>query len=90
MPNIKKAEYESLKSRIALLEDEVIRWEVCWEIQKQKADTWKRYYDAFIEVFKVEETVDIPGCFNPMDAIEYIVKMQTEVDEFNRIVSKMK
>jgi hypothetical protein len=44
-----------------------------WETAK-----WKRYFDAAMRVFGVKEYVEMPGCFNPMESIEYIAKQQEE------------
>ena len=88
MPSITKAEYEGLKRRISQLEDlfqteHVIAEYLLKSLNEQREETakWKRYYDAVRETFKAEETVEIPGCFNPADTIEYIVKKQTEVND---------
>ena len=51
-----------------------------WETER-----WKRYYQAAIKTFKINEYVEMPGCFNPMESIEYIAKRQEETkDEVNR------
>jgi hypothetical protein len=50
-----------------------------WKDEIVEAEKWKRYYDAVRETFKAEEVVEIPGCFSPMESIEYIVKKQEEV-----------
>ena len=86
MPSITKAEYQGLKDRIRLLElkieyeREIGKSLLCMlHEQRDESDKWKRYYDAVREIFKVEEAVEIPGCFNPTESIEYIVKKQEEV-----------
>lgn len=43
-----------------------------WEIER-----WERYYQAAIKTFKITEYVEMPGCFNPMESIEYIAKRQS-------------
>lgn len=42
-----------------------------WEMKH-----WKRYYQAAVKTFKIEEYVEMPGCFNPMESIEYVLKQQ--------------
>jgi hypothetical protein len=86
MPSITKAEYQGLKDRIRLLELKVEHeaglnkmLSKVWKDEIVEAEKWKRYYDAVREIFKVEEAVEIPGCFNPTESIEYIVKKQEEV-----------
>jgi|ERR1700733_449004 len=88
MPNIKKAEYDGLKNQIYLLElrlkSEKYYSEILLKAYKEEiaeSAKWKRYYDAVRETFKVEEHLEIPGCFSPMDTIEYIVKKQKEVND---------
>jgi hypothetical protein len=86
MPSITKAEYQGLKDRIRLLELKVEHeaglnkmLSKVWKDEIVEAEKWKRYYDAVRETFKAEEVVEIPGCFSPMESIEYIVKKQEEV-----------
>lgn len=112
MPNIKKSEYDDLKSK-ALLYDRLYQQHLldiqaatnqtamisllnmrldieklnneqlmkAFRNQMEEAEKWKRHYDAACETFKIEEEIQIPGCFSPMDTIKYIVKKQKEVND---------
>jgi hypothetical protein len=46
--------------------------------QQWETERWKRYYEAAIKTFKIQEYVEMPGCFNPMESIEYIAKQQEQ------------
>jgi hypothetical protein len=105
MPNIKKIEYDELKSK-ALVYDRLYQQHLL-DIQaatnqtatinllKTQLEMTKMDYrqamrafeetlaDAVRETFKVEETVEIPGCFSPMDTVKYIVERQENPDGSN-------
>lgn len=99
MPYVKKAEFDRLKRvckeefghtvEIACLKEKMNRDRLYFvmtlrDVQWSEA-RWKRYYQAAIKTFKIQEYVEMPGCFNPMESIEYIAKQQEEQkDEINR------
>lgn len=83
MPNIKKAEYDNLKMDIKMLElllldakNTIDGLQRDFITVQHAAEKWKRYYDAVRETFKVDEEVQIPGCFSPMDTVKFIVEQQ--------------
>ena len=57
--------------------------------QMREAEKWKRYYDAVRETFKVEEEVEIPGCFSTTDSVQYIVERQRQIEEQRKINEKL-
>ena len=87
-----RGEIAALRRKVdRLSESDALRKEAYNLLQKAcglldwEAKRWKRYYNAAIKVFKVDEYVELPGCFNPMGSIEYVVKQQEETkDEVNR------
>jgi hypothetical protein len=97
MPNIKKAEHDGLKDLIRLLElklssEKLFNEDLIRALRDQQHETekWKRYYDAVRETFRVEEDIQIPGCFSPMDTVKYIVKKQEEANnESDNLACKM-
>lgn len=50
-------------------------------IVRRTSAMWERYFKAASRVFKIDEYVEMPGCFNPMESIEYIAKRQAEQQE---------
>lgn len=91
MPSIKKAEYEGLKLKVQLWKEISNHLGEALEAQTSEAKKWKRYYEAVRETLQVEAFLEIPGCFNPMDAVEYLVKKQEEVNnEFDNLARQMR
>jgi transposase len=44
--------------------------------QQHEVEKWKRFYDAVRETFKVDEIVEIPGCFSLTDSVKFILLKQ--------------
>lgn len=91
MPYVKKAEYEKLKVLItknADLEKEKNSHKINYlhavmslRDAQWSEKRWKRYYDAAMKVFNIKEYIPMPGCFNPMESIEYVVKQQKQQEQ---------
>jgi len=83
-----RGEIEALRRKVnRLSESDALRKEAYNLLQKAcglldwEAKRWKRYYEAAIKTFKITEYVEMPGCFNPMESIEYVVKLQESGQE---------
>ena len=85
MPSIKQEEYNRLRAcqqdlEIAEYTIRDLLHEV--QIQARVTEKWKRYYLAVREALKVEEEIEIPGCFSLMDTVQYIVERQEEANNW--------
>jgi hypothetical protein len=79
--NLVEAQVKQLKLHEADIQIEKFNYKFVFKAlcdQTWETERWKRYYQAAIKTFKVQEYVEMPGCFNPMESIEYVVKQQEE------------